>query len=700
MAEMISYLKDKINAPDRLIEILSNNFSGFPLHMLMNTLNNKSKSKYAQSYTQQIKEFSLTLYFYSPKAYNFLRKSQFSLPNPSTIRKWIGSFNCSPGFLEEVFTYLKNNVTSQSHLQHVNLVFDGISIRSQLIYDHKKGENVGYIDLGYGIKVGDQEELATESLVFQIVSLKGNFKCAIGYFLTNSLTSNVLSQLIQMAIVKLKEVGVNVHNITFDGTTTNISAVQKLGCKLPENPFLNIKDVDHEICVMLDACHMLKLCRNTLADKKVIISGNGKKIEFRFIESLLELQTKEGLKLSNKLSQCHVFYRNKKMNVKIAAQLLSASVANALEFLNKSNDSKFFGCEETVTFIRIIDRLFDYFNSRDPWGKHFKEPIKKSNIDKNTAFLLSSYEYLKGLKVDGISILDHARKTFVLGFLTNINSIKILTNRLINDLNFKYILTYKFSQDHIELLFSCIRARGGNNNNPNVNQFRQALRKLMFRNSVQAPKGSNCLEFDIHHQNCIMSFNQTNPSQLDDNSNQEEDEYPEELFELLRHSNLSYFKENILYYISGYVVRKVDNAMKCEQCKYVLYDKKEEHSNKHSEFTSTISRGKLIKPSQDVYKLVTFMYKLFICKRDERRFNTKECIILACRHFKGELFKDHLSNCEFGDDSHELKLIKLIGNIFYKTICYSYAKEKTSLLNKRKLGVRQKLNKIVLFMNV
>ena len=41
----------------------------------------------------------------------------------------------------------------------------------------------------------------------------------------------------------------------------------------------------------------------------------------------------------------------------------------------------------------------------------------------------------------------------------------------------KYNLTYKFSQDHLDLLFSCLRSRGGHIN-PNVKQFQWALRKL------------------------------------------------------------------------------------------------------------------------------------------------------------------------------------------------------------------------------
>jgi hypothetical protein len=60
---------------------------------------------------------------------------------------------------------------------------------------------------------------------------------------------------------------------------------------------------------------------------------------------------------------------------------------------------------------------------------------------------------------------------------------------------FKYVLTYKYSQDHVELFFSCIRAQGGWNNNPNTLQLKYSLWKMLLRNAVTASKNANCTEF-------------------------------------------------------------------------------------------------------------------------------------------------------------------------------------------------------------
>lgn len=68
------------------------------------------------------------------------------------------------------------------------------------------------------------------------------------------------------------------------------------------------------------------------------------------------------------------------MKVKFAAHVLSASVANAIEFFKKSFD-EFYGSSATVKFLRTIDRLFDILNSRNPFGKGFKIPIFEQNIE-------------------------------------------------------------------------------------------------------------------------------------------------------------------------------------------------------------------------------------------------------------------------------------------------------------------------------
>lgn len=64
-----------------------------------------------------------------------------------------------------------------------------------------------------------------------------------------------------------------VKSLTFDGAPDNISMVKKLGAKLlmPNiEPYFEHPITKHKIHVLLDPCHMLKLCQNTLNYYKII----------------------------------------------------------------------------------------------------------------------------------------------------------------------------------------------------------------------------------------------------------------------------------------------------------------------------------------------------------------------------------------------------------------------------------------------
>lgn len=62
--------------------------------------------------------------------------------------------------------------------------------------------------------------------------------------------------------------------------------------------------------------------------------------------------------------------------------------------------------------------------------------------------------------------------------------------------SYKYILTYKFFQDHIEILFLRIKARHEFNNNPNVTQFRAAMKQILIKNTISTSSAANCIALD------------------------------------------------------------------------------------------------------------------------------------------------------------------------------------------------------------
>ena len=130
------------------------------------------------------------------------------------------------------------------------------------------------------------------------------------------------------------------------------------------------------------------------------------------------------------------------------------------------------------------------------------------------------------------------------------------------DCPLKYVLTYKFSQDHIELLFNKIRHKGGWNNNKNVLQLKYALKGILIRNSIELSNRGNCTHFQdsLCKSNGLLNFTT------------KRNQYKEASTEIVQDSDLASCEcmliecdqespkellDSVLYYISGFVVQSM-----------------------------------------------------------------------------------------------------------------------------------------------
>ena len=142
--------------------------------------------------------------------------------------------------------------------------------------------------------------------------------------------------------------------------------------------------------------------------------------------------------------------------------------------------------------------MFDILNCHNPYGKGFKGPIDRNNIEVISKALMDSVEYLNNLKLPGGRKLNVSRrKTFIIGFTTAIRSCLGIAQYVFSSVpESKYILTYKLGQDHIETLFSKIRSKGGFNNNPDVSSFKSALRALITKTDITPSPNANSIDLD------------------------------------------------------------------------------------------------------------------------------------------------------------------------------------------------------------
>ena len=466
MKDLLTLLKEKHLVAEKELELLQYNFTGTAKHPFRNQQKNLKGNQHGNRYSDETKQFAMTLHYYSPKAYDFVRKV-LMLPHPSSIRGWAASVDCEPGYLMNVIKLLGEVVCQKSWMSEVVLMVDAMTLHKGTVWDPKSKSYIGTVDYGTAIPE-NEDELATEALVFMVVRMTGHWKHPIAYVLQNKCSAAVQTQLIRDCIGLLHGEGIDVLAVVFDGTFTNQQTAKMLGCKMTVGEmrpwFPHPQKMSSRIYIVFDVCHMLKLMCNLLGDYKVICKqedGELKQIKWQYIEDLNSIQEELGFALSNKLKKKHIMWTKHKMNVSMAAQTLSGSVAKAIDFLRDDlSMAKFQESEDTCEFIRKVDMAFDLLNSRNPFAKSTKQPVTLEYLPDWAEECEKLATYLFNLRDDKGRLLQNGRcKTPIWGFTFSLLSIKAITEELLTRTHhpYKFVLTYKFSQDHLELLFNKIR---------------------------------------------------------------------------------------------------------------------------------------------------------------------------------------------------------------------------------------------------
>ena len=602
-------------------------------------------------------------------------------------------------------------------------MLDEMAIKKHVFWDGKRFR--GYVDLGNDVD-DDSLPVARDALVFMVVCVNSSWKVPCAYFFLDGLGGAERANLIQNCIGRLFEARIKVISVTCDGPSCHFTMMSHLGASLkiptlnPSFPHPNAENENDKIYALLDVCHMLKLVRNCLAEYGTLVDSENNEIHWKYFVHLQDLQEKEGLRLANKLKKPHIQFSTQKMKVNLAAQVFSSSVADALEFCSKDLDLKeFHGCEATVKFIRIFDRLFDTLNSRNPWGKGYKAPLRVSNKHYWNTFLDDAYSYIYNLKnSNNVNMCETKRKTGFIGFLVAIKSFKGIFHDLVEveDAPLKYLLTYKFSQDHLELFFGAIRAAGGSNNNPTAAQFTGIYKRLLLRSSVQGGIGNvkqrdqtnilymigdtcrvNGKDLVISDAALAKRYGLSERSLPDDTDT--------DYMDAPQMSTLSEYKEASISYIAGYVAKMAEKQILCMVCCESIGSRKHSHESIFLEFKD---RGGLFKPTWSVIE---------VCKESEKNIERMmnktngrlplskgipETIAYSVLKVLGHsnVFSDlneHMLESSFTEENHIFTLIKTIAKCYCKVRLYHLGKEEAAKLTGQK--IRKKLSKLILFKN-
>jgi len=363
-----------------------------------------------------------------------------------------------------------------------------------------------------------------------LVNINGNFKTPVVYYFTNSLSGSEKSILLKDLLIKLHENNIDVVNITFDGDESNQKACKLLGANFNYSDQENFKSYFYHpashnpVYIFFDPCHMLKLVRNYFALKGPIIYNGNEYINWDYLKKLNNEQYDEEMHCACKIKNRHIYFHNEKMKVFLAAQVLSASTAAALHYLEyEIKNIDFKDASTTAKFCQIFNDIFDILNSQNKFCKvPGRNGMTEENLPKLKKKIDEYVEYIEKLEVNVSIIIKQKKnknkenmnefnqekqtmlirkpvtqceavKTGFVGFIICLKNFYSLCETLFKKKVVSYILSYKLLQDHVEMFFALIRRMNGFTNNPTTIQFQSAYKKLLLNNiNVTVPVTANC----------------------------------------------------------------------------------------------------------------------------------------------------------------------------------------------------------------
>lgn len=698
--------------------------------------------KPGEKYPPSVRHFCLALRYHSPRAYNQVRQ-QFhnNLPHEKTVQHWLAysDIPAEPGIHDCHMKKLKKIVKDFEQIHKVpllcSLVFDEINIRKQIFWSLQQSKYVGYVeDVESEIcdQIGEQKT-AKQAIVFLLNGINGHVEFPVAFYFIDTLNKTERKQLLLRIISHVSNSGAIIANTTCDGYSSNISMYELLGANLDVlsdsfRPSFRNPCNNEEIQIIFDPCHMEKLVRNTLARKGVLYDDRNYKIEWKYFELLYEYSKKHSL-WTHGMTKKHMQWQNNIMNVQVAVQTMSDSVANSMEVLMRNGHPDFRNAGATIRFIRIMNSLFDIFNSmssRSQDANPYKNPMNMQNKRIIFDFFESTTNYLKSLKIDDnrigvkcnnigdrsdhitqkISIVNSRNKTGFRGFCINMQSLRSIYCEYVGEKKYlKSIATYNLLQDSIEIFLRRIRACCGFNNNPNMDQFRGAYRKLVANMKIVLSGRGNYRVFDynlpdtmnysdiyfISSRRAIVRPNDTDSFQ--ENYEKQKDSILHEAAQIVEYQSCYHLIDGSAdwfnVFIAAFIEQKIMKCPRfyCQHCREVF------HENDKIMISSNWNAlgYKPCISTIEICKISDRFFKVYNAQKTKYDFSVLYCLIFRTMEFS-KLYPNSRFEC---DISHKYQFIKCIVGQYLIRKATDIAKELT--YDQYEKMFRQRLSRLILF---
>ncbi|CAI6356213.1 unnamed protein product [Macrosiphum euphorbiae] len=177
--------------------------------------------------------------------------------------------------------------------------------------------------------------------------------------------------------------------------------------------------------------------------------------------------------------------------------------------------------------------------------------------------------------------------------------------------------------------------------------------------------------------------------------------------------------DNVLYYISGYIVKKLIPVLQCPYDIKALFDTSnntnfhdycQQNKKAFNNLTNVKSRGGLQLASESILKIVkqTEQYfkciaidkrQLFIKNMDQKIMIMVQNSLALCTNILPET-NTCFEDTDMHSRPHKINIINLVSRMYLNIRIHSYSKILSSSIMKTSVNKRQKLHKSILFNNL
>lgn len=573
----------------------------------------KRKSTRGMTYDKEWILECILLKIRSPKLYRYMRKQGIlTLPSETTIRKYTAQYRSGYGFNERMLSAVKRKTAQLDELhRHGGIVIDEMKLSEHLSVS--SGAKVeGLVDLGAYTPKEQKSLPCNHGLVVMFVPLVGSWTQVLGVFASHeNVKGELLAKIVVEATILAEKAGLLVDYVTCDAASWNRkmwkvfnvrASLKEVICKR-QHP----ADSSRSLYFFSDFPHLVKNVRNRLLN--TTLNTPDGQVSLQSIKEALKLDTSTvALRAMPGINDVHVAPNNfEKMRASYAFQLFGQGPLQAFFLYRTQLERKCGNIEATEKFFKRMKSIISIMTARYP-----AEALRPNS---------SGVERIKEM-LDFLNNWERCtNKTHFLsdstaeGLRVTLTSTLELLEYLHKTVGFKYLLTSRLSQDKVENFFGIVRMSSGCNAHPTPQQFLLTVHCLSFYNLAQSVVGGNAdaciisslLDTTDKEETCKEKFLRTVESTIGDHAAS-----PRVALTNEHEYHVARSDSRLIYYISGYVVKKCVLPSKCPSCiSSLLLSTEEGRLLNASVFVQHKDNGGLLYPSVQLYRFITHLEDIF-----------------------------------------------------------------------------------------